>query len=262
MKRHGFIIISAIITFTLVVVYMIHFHNAPLSDNTSDWGAWGNYVSIGISILSVSLIYATYKEQQYSNRLSRFEEHYHVSLKTLIELFEKRKGSVNSIFTKVAAHFRNSFDPLIDYEQLKTQGILGYYYSSAAVDGQEECDEIFRYLHSTLLHIQNQEMLSDKEKELPLTEISCLLPENGRILFLCWGCSIGIDVTGFYKWGLFRTDNINNIALDNIVTFACTGKRPKVQSEINAENIVLEDDSEEQFSETYDRLYNNKTKQQ
>ena len=121
-----------------IIIYCYHFKDTPLSDNTSDWGAWGSYVGIGISILSVSLIYITYKEQQESNRIGRFEEHFHISLRTSIELFEKRKNVIDSIFSKVENHVRNPFDPLTDYEQSKVQNILGYYYSSAVIDCREE----------------------------------------------------------------------------------------------------------------------------
>lgn len=113
MKRYAFVLVGTAIAVVLIAFYAVHFYNAPLSDETSDWGAWGSYVGIGISILSVSLIYITYKEQQESNQIGRFEEHFHISLRTSMELFEKRKNVIDSIFTKVEKHFRNSFDPLI-----------------------------------------------------------------------------------------------------------------------------------------------------
>lgn len=261
MKRHVFIYLSAIITFGLIVAYIIHFHDTHLSDNSSDWGAWGSYVATGISILSVALIYITYKEQQESNRIGRFEQHYHVSLQTLTELFEKRKDIVGSIFPKVAEHFRNHFDPLTDYEQPKIQIMLGYYYSSAVVDTREECDEIFRYLHSTLLYINKETILSAQDKKRCITEISCLLSEEGRLLFLCWGCYLSFDVVKFYKSGLYHTSKLNNSSLTNVVRFVCTGIRPQKET-VNFENIEFEDYSSEEFQDTYKRLFNNKTKRQ
>ncbi len=261
MKRHSFIIVSLTITLLLIGAYVIHFHDASLSDNSSDWGAWGSYVATGVSILSVSLIYVTYKEQQEGNRIGRFEEHYQVSLKTLIELFEKRKDIIDFIFQMLEKHFTNSFDPLTDYEQSKVQNVLGYYYSSAVVDGQEECDEIFLYLHSSLLYIQNNKILEDQDKARCITEISCLLLEKGRLLFLCWGCCRGLDVITFYKSGLYNTSNLRNNCLTNVVRFACTGIRPQKES-INIEDIETEDYSSEEFQDTYERLFNNKTKQQ
>ena len=83
-----------LIAVVLVIVYLANFSHAPLSDNTSDWGAWGSYVNVGISLISISLIYITYKEQQKSNKIARFEEHYHVALKTVSGLFERKKGII------------------------------------------------------------------------------------------------------------------------------------------------------------------------
>lgn len=244
-----------------IIIYSYHFKDFPLSDSTSDWGAWGSYVGIGISILSVSLIYITYKEQQESNRIGRFEEHFHISLRTLNELFEKRKDVIDSIFSKVENHFRNPFDPLTDYEQSKVQKILGYYYSSAVIDSREECEEIFRYLFSFLLSIKNNSMFDKEEKESRFREISCLLPENGRILFLCWGFCSEHETKQFYNYGLYQTSSFSKSPIMNAVKFACIGKRPK-KEKINVEDIEFEDYSSEEFQATYKRLFNNKTKQE
>lgn len=258
MKRYAFVIVGIAIAVILIAFYAVHFYNASLSDKTSDWGAWGSYVGIGISILSVSLIYITYKEQQESNRIGRFEEHFHISLRTSIELFEKRKNVIDSIFSKVENHFRNSFDPLTDYEQSKVQNILGYYYSSAVIDCREECEEIFRYLFSFLLSIKNNSKLDNKEKESRFREISCLLPENGRILFLCWGFCSEHETKLFYNYGLYQTSCFSKSPIMDVVKFACIGKRPKKEN-INDEDIEFEDYSSEEFQTTYKRLFNNKT---
>lgn len=64
MKHYSLIILSVIIAIGLIAIYIANFYRTPLSDSTSDWGAWGNYVGIGISIISVSLLYITYTENR------------------------------------------------------------------------------------------------------------------------------------------------------------------------------------------------------
>ena len=255
MKRYAFVLVGTAIAVVLIAFYAVHFYNAPLSDETSDWGAWGSFAGIGISILSVSLIYITYKEQQESNQIGRFEEHFHISLRTSIEIFEKRKNVIDSIFSKVENHFRNPFDSLMDYEQSKVQNLLGYYYSSTVRDSREECEEIFRYLYFFLLSIQDNSMLDNKEKESHFREISCLLPENGRILFLCWGFCSEHETKQFYNYGFYQTSIYNDTTLMDVVRFACIGKRPK-KEKINVEDIEFEDHSSEEFQDTYERLFN------
>lgn len=245
----------------LIIVYLDHFSHAPLSDSTSDWGAWGSYVNVGISLISISLIYITYKEQQKSNKIARFEEHYHVALKTAGELFERKKEIIKDSYNRIENHFRNPFDPLTDYTQRNTKNVLGYYYSSAVFDVQQECDEVFRYFYTTLNSIKTSPFIDADEKDRCYTEMSCLFSEEARILLLFWGYNKGIEFSEYYSKGLFRTSIINNEALVNIVKFACTGERPK-KNKINIEDIDLGDNTNEDFSETYNRLLNNKNKQQ
>lgn len=245
----------------LIIVYLIHFSHAPLSDETSDWGAWGSYVNVGISLISISLIYITYQEQQKSNKIARFEEHYHVALKTAGELFERKKDIIKGSYNKIENHFRNPFDPLTDYTQSNTKKVLGYYYFSAAYDVRQDCDEVFRYFYTVLNSIKNCPIIDVDEKDRCYTEISCLFSEEARILLLFWGYNKGIEFSEYYSKGLFRTSIINNEALVNIVKFACKGERPK-KEKVDIENIDLEDYSSEEFQDTYNRLFNNKNKQE
>ena len=260
-KLRCFLTCCIAIAAILIIVYLIHFSHAPLSDETSDWGAWGSYVNVGISLISISLIYTTYKEQQKSNKIARFEEHYHVSLKTASELFENKKKIIEDLYNKIENHFRYHFDPLTDYTQSNTKKVLGYYYSSAAYDVQQDCDEVFRYFYVVLNSIKSNTVIDEDEKFRCYTEISCLFSEEARILLLFWGYNNGINLSGYYTEGLFRTSIINNKAILNIVKFACIRDRPKKEKE-DIENIELDDYSNEEFKNTYNRLFNNKNKQQ
>lgn len=245
----------------LVIVYIANFFHASLSDNTSDWGAWGSYVNVGISLISISLIYITYQEQQKSNRTARFEEHYHVALKTASELFKHKKKIIEDLYSKIEDCFRNPFDPLTDYTQGNTKKTLRDYYSSAVQDVQQDCDEVFRYFYTALNSIKSSPIIDADEKDRCYTEVSCLFSEEARILLLFWGYNKGIDLSEYYRKGLFRTSIINNKALVNIIRFVCIGERPK-KEKINIENIDLGDNTNEDFSDTYNRLFNNKNKQQ
>lgn len=250
-----------LIAVVLVIVYLANFSHAPLSDNTSDWGAWGSYVNVGISLISISLIYITYKEQQKSNKIARFEEHYHVALKTVSGLFERKKGIIKDSYDKIENHFRNPFDPLTDYTQSNTKKVFGYYYSSTSFDARQDCDEVFRYFYTILNSIKNNSVIDEDEKFRCYTEMSCLFSEEARILLLFWGYNKGIEFSEYYSKGLFCTSIINNETLVNIVKFACIGERPK-KEKIDTENIELDDYSYEEFKDTYNRLFNNKNKQE
>lgn len=126
---------------------------------------------------------------------------------------------------------------------------------------KQECDEIFRYFFTILSSIQRSTILEDEEKNKYFTEVSCVLPEYARILFLCWGCYYKQNVTEYYKKGLYRMTIIKNTSLYNVIKFACTNIRPQ-RVKINREEIELEDYSNEEFQNTYNRLFNNKDQQQ
>lgn len=261
MKWSHLLTYSIVTTTILIIVYIANFFHAPLSDDTSDWGAWGSYANVGISIISISLIYITYQEQQKSNKIARFEEHYHVALKTASELFERKKGIIYDSYGKIEKHFRKPSDPLTDYTQGNTKKVLGYYYFSAAYDVQQDCDEVFRYFYTILNSIKKNSVIDEDEKYRCYTELSCLFSEETRILLLFWGCNNGIDLSDYYSKGLFRTSIINNKALVNIIRFACIGERP-LKEKVDKENIELDVCPNEEFKDTYNRLFNNKNKQQ
>lgn len=250
-----------VIMVVLLIVYIIHFSHASLSDDTSDWGAWGSYVNVGISLISISLIYITYQEQQKSNKIARFEEHYHVALKTASELFEHKKKILEDLYTKIENHFRNPFDPLTDYTQSNTKTVLGYCYSSAVQDVRQDCDEVFRYFYIMLNSIKSNAVIDEDEKYRYYTEMSCLFSEEARMSLFFWGCNNGIDLSEYYCKGLFRTSVINNKALVNIIKFACMGEKPQMKK-VDIKNIELDDFSSEGFEDTYNRLFNNKNKQE
>lgn len=249
---------------TWIFVYVIHFHNAPLSDSTSDWGAWGSYVSAILSIVSILLIYITYDEQRKSNHIVHFETFYHVALKTMNELYSKNQELIESLFEKVEVHFANQLDTLENYERKNIQNILGYYYSLAVVNSNNEvCEDFFEYLDFILRRIYDDCLLDFDNQRRCFIEVSYFLPESVRILFLCWKSQDKCRTDHFYELEFYHMKSTSNMLLKNVIDFVFTGKRPKNENiECNEKYVNTEDYSEEELSETYNRLYNNKTQQQ
>lgn len=141
-------------------------------------------------------------------------------------------------------HFRNPFDPLTDYTQDNTRKVMGYYYSYAVYDMQQDCNQLFRYFYTILCSIKKDSSIDEDEKFRYYTEMSCVFSEEARLMLLFWGYYNQHDLSDFYDKELFRTSIINNESLINIVRFACTGQRP-VKQEVNLDNIDLDDHSVE-----------------
>ena len=72
-----------------MLIYAISFIGSPISCQTSDWGAFGSYAAIGVSSLSIALIYVTYREQRQTNEITRVEQHIVTMTNTLAVLSEK-----------------------------------------------------------------------------------------------------------------------------------------------------------------------------
>lgn len=68
------IVIATSFVIIIIIAYVIAFYGSSVSDKTSDWGVFGSYLDMGVGILSVALIYVTYKEQRQANRIGMFEQ--------------------------------------------------------------------------------------------------------------------------------------------------------------------------------------------
>ena len=106
MKTHLYIYIATAIALLTIIIYVVCFYNAPLSNRTSDWGAFGSYISISISVISIALIYITYNEQKQSNRIERFEQHLKSMTDTLSQLMERNRTTLENDYRNKKMTFK------------------------------------------------------------------------------------------------------------------------------------------------------------
>lgn len=65
-----FVILSLIV---IIVPYVLMFGKNGLSDCTSDWAAFGSYIGGAVAIISILLVYKTYRDQSIANQRRFFE---------------------------------------------------------------------------------------------------------------------------------------------------------------------------------------------
>ncbi|MVM29310.1 hypothetical protein GO755_04640 [Spirosoma sp. HMF4905] len=79
------ILFFSIICCWVIWMYYYQFHKYGLSDNPANWGVFGDYIGgiVGsiFSIISVVLLYYTFKEQRNSTELQKFENKYYELIK-------------------------------------------------------------------------------------------------------------------------------------------------------------------------------------
>ncbi len=253
------ILIAFGVTFASIVLYAICFWGTGISKNTTDWGAFGNYLAVGVSVFSVALIYITYREQRKTNEIARNEHHITTMLNTLNALSEKNQSKIETTYFNILEHFKVPFYDLSEYEYEKIVKVCRFYYSLALgeKDDSIKLNYYFQYLNLCIDNIIHNKTLSKEQIQLQITELSCVLTEDSRLLFFFWLLSSDSKVLDlYYKYGLFIISDEASPLLKDIVSYICSGKRPtKRQTRNFNEDVILDDYTKEQFSDTYSRMF-------
>lgn len=247
------------ITIVLLSFYVVCFIDSDISKSTSDWGAFGNYVAICVSTLSIALIYVTYREQRNTNEITRTEQHVATMNNTLIALIEKYQSKIDAFYSKFSKHFETPCDDLTDCEYDGIVKVCIYYYSSIMIgnDDSTNMNYLFQYMQLCIDYVIHNKALSKEDKQLRMTEMSCIMPESIRVLFFCWLIlNNPKNIEKYHKLRLFILDDTGSDFLKNIIAFVCTKKSPskKQMKTVNSSEIILDDRPNEQFFDTYSRL--------
>ena len=129
MRPRNYIYVAVAILLLTIIIYVACFYNMPLSHYTSDWGAFGSYIGMGVSILSVALIYITYNEQRHSNQIERFEQHLKSMTDTLLDFVDRNNSSLVEDYQSFLTHFIQPYSDISNYEGKKAGYVCTYYLS-------------------------------------------------------------------------------------------------------------------------------------
>lgn len=254
----GKIIFTAVgIVIILLLFYFVSFWGADVSKETSDWGAFGNYVAICVSILSIAFIFVTYREQKNTNEIVRTEQHIAIMVKIILSLSEVKRTQLSSVYSKICEHFKETSYNLRDYQYDRIVQVCIYYYSTIDKGDINSLKYLIQYTYLSIDFIIHDKSLSKESKHLRLTELTCIIPESLRIILFFWLTQKKrIDLKEFYPYGIFSLNDNNYSFLDDIITFVCSVKCPPDRhvQDFNDEDIILEDYPYELFSVTYSRL--------
>ena len=245
------------IVIILLLFYFASFWGADVSKESSDWGAFGNYAAICVSILSIAFIYVTYREQRNTNETVRTEQHIAIMVNTILSLSEGKRVQLDSIYSKICGHFKEPFSSISDYQYDRIVKVCIYYYSTIAEEDLNSLKYLIQYMHLSINFIIHDKSLSKANKQLRLTELSCIIPESIRIILFFWMIqNKSRDLNEFYYYGIFSLNDNGNSFLEDIITYVCTTKCPpdRPVQDVNVEDIILDDYPHELFSETYSRL--------
>ncbi len=259
MSDKKIILIAFYVAFVLLLVYVLCFIGMPISNQTSDWGAFGSYAVLCVNSMSIALIYVTYREQRKTNEITRVEQHIVTMANTLVGLSEKYHEEFDVSCDKFSEHFKCTFNDMDNIEYNRTVSVCKYYYSSITNDDtNEKFDYFFRYMQLCIDYILNEKSLSIEDKNLRITEFRCIFPESIRILLFGWLLinNKAILLEDYYKSGIFMLDETRSSLLKDVITFVCTNERPQKRHipKLNIDDIILDYNPNEQFSDTYVKI--------
>ena len=252
------IFFAAIVFILIIAAYTICFYDTSLSDDTSDWGAFGSYIGMGISFLSVTLIFVTYNEQRQANRIGMFEQQMRFMFDRLSVMIERHKDGIEEETKKIEQHFLIPFGGMNIYERLKVRSVCSYYFSELNPENRMKYENIFIYLTQMINYIRDEKSINSECVRSRMIELSCILTEYIRLYYFFWLTSQSDDTELLrfcYLNYLFLKEESDSL-LDNTIRYVCTGIISDKNNDDSSEvNLVIEDYSNENFHTTYHRLF-------
>lgn len=243
-----------------IVVYVYHFFHSTFSYNTSDWGAFGSYYGGTISIVSVYLLYVTYKEQRRSNSISQFEQRFYTQLKTTREMLDGHDESLKKSYHNVKKHF-----PDIIYSQpLTREDVImacGYYFKDLQREGliKSKEEQVFTYVIHSITMTDEHNVFSKRQKRDYIQDIFPLLNNDFLVLLLFYIISKR-DVLTFYLLQEYHYSSYlttNGPLMDKVIGIILSS------SDMNSSHILdgieYENYENESIYETINRLKKNNT---
>jgi len=162
--------------------FWLVFRDQDISDNISDWSYFGAYVGGCFSIVSVILIYLTFREQSKIAYQTRFESVFFDMLRTLRELKTKEiSGAFSDLQGKITLHFNSSFTPE-DINIKEGKETIAYYFQL-----HNEYDEIhhyFRFLYHVIMYVCKDNVLDYNEKERYIALIQAQMSNEELLIVL------------------------------------------------------------------------------
>lgn len=258
-------IICICVAITIVIVlllYVINFWGAGFSSETTDWGAFADYVGIAIGLLSIFLIYITYKEQRMSNQIERFEARLITMSTTVSKMIESNKNEIDEVYEMFSCHYELYIGDLSQIEREKAKVICENYYNEII---EMPKNNEFRKKFDSICHIVLlccdyvlSSQLSINDKKSHITELSYSIAVSARILFFNWLILNSPQyLKRLYERGFWQHDEAVPKLLEDVIRYICINMIvPHCEESTSDKTIMITcDNSQENFFETYKRLF-------
>ena len=176
-----------IIVLSAIGIFVYHFACSSFSNNVSDWGDFGSYMSWVIGLVSVFLVYITYNEQRRTNNISQFENSFW-NLKKGIESFIDQMDFINHIAASIKNHFNSTNGGSNNQRITNSEFIclLGYYWHLHTHDKKALSLRYFWKMKSLISYIAESKLVDTKNKENHLFTLFVDMNDDESICILAY----------------------------------------------------------------------------
>jgi len=263
-KKNKLCIIAIIIILLPVVIcaitYYVNFWWSTISCKTQNCGSFDNYISIGIGLITIYLLYITYKEQHRANRISQFEQRFYIQCKNIKEHIDLQKIDIEQTYKRLIQHFSENPSNIIENNDIILA--FSYYYkdskdsSNKNNDKKWNLDLAFHYFLYIIKTIDRQNVLSKEIRNNYIYEISRLLSlEYLTILFFYICNTESVENWRLIRtYGIYREHTTDCYILDKIIKKLFDSSATKASVINQPENIEFESFEHEQLETTINRL--------
>lgn len=136
-----------------LVPFVWKFWGWTVSDHLKDWSDFGTYVGFSVSLISVALVYVTYRGQKEMSYVMQFESIFFEWLKVHRDIYEKSVGHICNL----ESEFRTRLDNLesVDAQSVRTV---------AGEKGETRCIlSYYRNLYHLLKYVDENRYLTRQE---------------------------------------------------------------------------------------------------
>ena len=233
-STHTFLCVVIMILIVLLP-YMIVFAQNGISHQNEDWSHFGGYISGTLGIVSIFLLYLTYREQRATNHIEHFEKIFYKHIDKIVRLQKKHTKVIEYLCNKFLGLFLYPGEYHYSYEYTKAQAerVIQYVYSHYKnVELRDRSfEDVLRYIEYSLNQIENDNLIDAKDF-YSLEIKNNLTTETKVVLFFYLISEKSIDVLNlFNKRKFFKDLNIDNEMFKFIVSMFCVSSDSITESD-------------------------------
>lgn len=258
-KEEKRLLIAALAVLLIQVgMFVGNFTGMPFSTQTSDWGAFADYMGLGIGAISIGLLYITFREQRRTNQIAAFKRWLYTAYNTVKELQAKHLSEIRKDEESISIHFNPCCHLSEKLRQADCQIAVRCYYNEMKFHNGNRLgyESFLAYLDYCVHYVSNSSMSNQMEI---LTGLFSIVESETRVLLVGYLLhrERTIRLNEFVKYGLLHfepRDLKDNRPYASALNVACGGHPINEKDNGGADDVDVPDRRQEPFQDTLKRI--------